>query len=128
MGKHRGSFRPGNRRRRWRQSHALSGAVFAGMAVLVAAMSEGNLGAFGIAAAFAALAVSDAHAFRHGWRLSYELPPHGKIQIARPGLSGEVARAAWAKTQEAAKDPNRPRYAFDRIPKPASLPESPIDG
>ncbi len=112
---HRGPFRPGNRRRRWRQSHAVSATVFAGMACLVAVSSEGNLAALGIAVMmFAALAASDVRAYRRGWKLSYDLPPHGKIQIARPGLSGDVARAAWARTQERAKDPNRPRYAFDR--------------
>lgn len=69
-------------------------------------------GGFPFAVACFVMMALDMRAYHRGWAISYELPPHGKIQIARPGLSGDVARRAWARTQEAAKDPNRQRYAF----------------
>lgn len=109
MKKHGGAFRPGSRRQRWQRSHAASGTFFTGLGIVFLLT-----GAWFLAAPAFLLAYWDAQAYRRGWRLSYELPPHGKIQISRPGLSGDVARAAWARTQEAAKDPNRQRYAFER--------------
>lgn len=104
----KGMFRPGTRRRRWRQSSAVNIAVF-GLATVMLLSAGSPL----LALPCAWLCWRGCFDYRHGWPIRYDLPPWGKEQIQRPGLGGDVARAAWARTQKAAKDPNRKRYAFD---------------
>ena len=106
-------MRPGTARQRWKTVAAGEATSFSVAAICVALFvgGPGKWFLFGFLVFCAWLAVRDYH---RGWKVSYKLPPHGKRQIERGGLGGEIARKAWEDTQRDAARANRKRYAFQK--------------
>lgn len=108
----RSAFRPGSRRRRWKQAAYADAAIFTVLAVLFLYGVDGAA-AWMLAVACLAMVFLSLLSARLGWRIRYDLPPEHYRRLRSPNpMTREIAREAAEATRLAALDPNRPRYAF----------------
>ena len=56
--------------------------------------------------------------WHRGWKIDYSIPPRAYTQLARGGISAEVAQAAIDATIKDRDNPNRKRFAFDKEARP----------
>jgi len=86
-------MRPGDRKRRWKESSAASGVIFVAMAIFVITGVDGPAGLF-IGVSCLAMAYFDYRDFVRGPSTSNRIPERARREARMPGLRGELARAA----------------------------------
>lgn len=104
-------MRPGDRKRRWKQSCGIGGFImaFIGLMLILNGDIAGDI-LGGIVWFFAAWSFLD---MQRGWKISYKLPPkyYRDIKSKNP-ITRQIAKEAAEATRNAAKNPKRKRYAF----------------
>lgn len=73
----RGWARPGDRRKRWNQSHSISAMIFVFFGVMALTSIDGDA-RFYLAAFFFGMAALDMRDVQRGWPLKGGIPPHAR--------------------------------------------------
>lgn len=106
-------MRPGDRKRRWQQSHGISAVIFLTMGGCVIYGVDGSGGAI-LALFLFGMAYLDFRDAKLGWKLKYDLPARAYRDLRHPNpIRREIAREAIAATHKEAGNPERSRYAFE---------------
>lgn len=106
-------FKPGDRKKRWKQTHNENGLIFAAMGTAAALGVEGTHGIV-IAIFMYLMAFLDIRDAKRGWKISYDLPPWAERHMKHANKDIQKhAREAARATIAARDDPDRQRYAFD---------------
>ena len=103
--------RPGDRRRRWQQSHNASATIITVFAVLILVLTDGTVFSWVLAAILLFTAVMDIRAAKRGWRMKDEPPPWAYQHAARGDKFAQDYIAEWEQTKH---ERRKPRYAFNK--------------
>ena len=107
--------RPGDRKRRWKQSCDAEAGIFIVFGIGFLVLSGFSRGGF-IMLLFnffmVYLCLRDA---KRGWKIRYDLPPkyYRDIESSNP-ITKQMAKECAEETLKEAKDPNRKKYAFEK--------------
>lgn len=99
-------MRPGDRKRRWKESCYVDITIFGFMAGILFV-----IGLWQIAIVPVLMVILSLRSHHLGWKIDYRLPPHAIRDIKRGDKTGIKAAETVLRF---AKDPDRQQYAFEK--------------